>query len=37
MRQMKARGADIPDEMFVKNFPTLKLCELLELPVPGSV
>jgi aminoglycoside phosphotransferase (APT) family kinase protein len=35
MRQMRARGVDIPDALFVDNFPVRTLCRLLRLPQPG--
>ena len=35
MRQMRARGVDIPDALFVDNFPVRTLCRLLRLPEPG--
>ena len=35
MRQMQARGSDIPDALFVDNFPVRTLCRLLDLPRPG--
>ena len=35
MRQMRERGADIPEALFVDNFPVRTLCRLLGLPHPG--
>ena len=35
MRQMRARGTEIPDALFVDNFPVRTLCRLLSLPRPG--
>ncbi|MBW2363016.1 MAG: phosphotransferase family protein [Deltaproteobacteria bacterium] len=35
MSQLRARGADIPDALFVDNFPVRTLCRLLRLPQPG--
>jgi len=35
MRQMRARGADIPEELFLDNFPVRTLCGLLDLARPG--
>jgi aminoglycoside phosphotransferase (APT) family kinase protein len=35
MRQMRARGVDIPDALFIDNFPVRTLCRLLDIPRPG--
>ena len=35
MRQMRTRGADIAEALFLDNFPVRTLCRLLGLPRPG--